>query len=432
MKMRLILMLILVLPISLSQAQDEPNTLDAFRGVLALTPDVPLIQQYGVSYANYDAIVAAREGAAQITSWENYNRLDESDDETENLSAQLWSSAMFGIASGPADYMQTAFGVGRDGEMLAAVGFDLFDVQAGIEYGAPPSDVTIITGDFNVEAIVSVYEANGYTTEEHDDFLLLCGPEGCENANTMNLEERNMANPFGGKLGRQQPIILYNNYIISSPDYSRIQAYVSLLSNDNYFSMDESASIQAVLEVLGDYGILIQANIYHPIMFSFGDPISVIFADPSMTAEERQALLEEAEEKYIELPRYEQVIIADMANGDEQHAITALVYSDEETAQTAAVAVHERMSTYMSLLFKESLLDTFERRNATLDTPWVYTSENGKYVVVIDVHGPMPPPERLSIEDGGLGRPIQSSMVYKLFVNMVISQDTGWLVIGMQ
>ena len=423
-------------------AQDSTPS-DPLLEMLALIPDTPEIRaemhdaesHWNVSYMDYQGIVAARPGAAQITSWAEYDTMHDSADEAAQTGAGLWLAALAGAGSGPHFLMQSAFYDRDANPMPNVVGFDFFAVTQGLQYAYPPNLATILAGDFDAAAIAQAFSNRGYTAQEYADGTLWCGPDGCESGQAANMEQVNPANPFGGHLGQEQPLLVRSGYLISSPDYGRIAVYPGLLDGSTP-TLADAPDFQAAADAVLTAGTLIQAQFYDPAIFTWDDPalaalggigwVTSVWASPDLPEADRAFLRDRADAAYIPLPRYSLVIFADLVDGDDQLVLTGLVYANAETAQTAADAVYARMNEYISIVWRRSLIEMVAYWDGVIERPQLYThATSGQTVVVIVWRAPLPSPEPL---DGHVF--MQSSMSFRYLDSMIRGQDLGWLAIG--
>ncbi len=197
--------------------------------ILALIPDIPEVRgcYEGISYMDYAAIVAVRPGAAQ-PSWEELESLRNSDDDGEVLSAELWLAALIGVRSGPEEFPGSLLWAV---EMREAVGFDVFDVERGATFLCPPERVDLFEGDFDETAIEEAFTNRDYTLQELDGMTLWCGPDGCDQGEIYEFRNRNLHNPFGGRGGRNQPLLMFSGYLVSSPDNTLLENYPAILDS---------------------------------------------------------------------------------------------------------------------------------------------------------------------------------------------------------
>src|SRR5664279_4656463 len=192
-KLLLLALVILVLGIGSVMAQSDESPL---LQMLARIPDTPTAHDY-LTYVDYRALIAARPGAPNVTSWQDFSSLQGSKE------GALFMSVLQGISSGPQFYV-TWFRSDKD--MPATVGFDQFASDRAVEYNKPPATVTLLQGSFDSNAIIVAHEARGYTTQQTGSFTLLCGANGCYRGINADPSAINHANPFGGDLGRTQPV----------------------------------------------------------------------------------------------------------------------------------------------------------------------------------------------------------------------------------
>ncbi len=99
-----------------------------------------------VSYLDQEALVATRPAAAQPASIAEALALIETDDPA----ASLWLAAFMGASSGDAGLLH---GLVMAGGWPQVVGFDLLDVDRHLSFGTPPSDGSVLLGEFDPEQI---------------------------------------------------------------------------------------------------------------------------------------------------------------------------------------------------------------------------------------------------------------------------------------
>lgn len=407
-------------------AQDgDPHPL---MDVLALIPDGPEVRAYGVSYIDYAGIVAARPGTPEITGWEAFDKLDNSTVDADDEALGLWMASIMGVYSGPPDLLQNIFTT-RD-EMKGVVGFDFFDLERGATYLAPPNTVTLLQGEFDEGAISDALVSRDYSVQTLGGMTLFCGPNGCDGGMNMDMDNRNPANPFGGQFGRSQPVLVGQGTVISSASDVLLTGYLAL-EDGTLPSMADAPDVQAVTRVILPAGTLIQAHIYDAASFPPADFTQALL-DPEMTDEERDAVIEDLQAE-IEagaenaLPYYSLVVFADFVDGDEQLVLIGLVFPDARTAQIAVEVLSARINAYESVALRQPLTEIFVGREIVMGDPELVGDwETGLVTVVLPFRSPMPPQE----PGEGFPRFVQSSMVFKLFVEMVYRRDLPWLAVG--
>jgi len=397
------ILLICILWIPLVTAQDSrSNLLDMLEAI----PDSLENRESLISYIDYRAMETARPGAAI------YEKLSEMMTSEGSLADGLFMAALRGVSSGP-DFMTYLFSSGELWE--ETVGFDFFDIDRALTFGNPPAHVTILAGDFDTDAIASALTNLDYTSDTLGDFGLWCGAVGCDEGTKIDVKNRNLGNPFGGDLGRQQPVIASDTMVMSSPAFP-----VLILSEDavtdKLDSIADNLAYLAAVNSINPDNILIQANF---VYFTQIIPYSGLDTEIEV--------LEARMEELANLPQYELLLMADTATETEQVATITLVYSTLEDAETATVVVPERLATMDSLRFVRSLQEIFEDRGVSeITTSAVLDDATDKALAIFEFHAPL----ASDTEEDGLGF-VQSSMVYRVFVDMLYSRDTDWLVAGM-
>lgn len=394
----IVLALCLTLPlVALAQEGESSPLLD----MLALVPDSPSVRGSIVSYVDYRAVESTRPGAAQPKSWAEWNALEASDDP----SGDLWMAAFMGVTSGPSNFL--AYLTQFD-EMPQVVGFDWFDIDRALTYGDPPAMGTVLAGDFDVDSIISAYEAREFEKSELNGLPLLCSVSGCDDGLRLDLTNTNPANPFGGQFGRREPLLIAPGYLMDSPDYEQVKAMANALEGDQD-SLADAPDYRAAAEIAATNGTLVQ------IQFVSSALISAPFAsdDATQVAEEADML-----------PLYQLAAFAHRVEGDYQIAEIILIYGSETDAQDAAATLQDRISHYTSMAIQKSLLEILEEREITLEQPRVLQdSDTGNWATVIDFTSPVPGQEPNETDN----QIAQSGLNYRLLMNMLYQRDLAWL-----
>ncbi|MCC6613738.1 MAG: hypothetical protein IT320_09690 [Anaerolineae bacterium] len=379
-----LILLALLLIVSPLSAQDAAQPL---LDMLALIPDTPSARESIVSYVDFRAVETARPGALQPESWAEWDAAYGA----ESSAYGLWFAALMGVSSGPPTLLTTLLQAGTWPEML---GFDFFDVDRAIEYNQPPGMVQILNGDFDAEAITNAYEARDFSAEARGDLTLLCGSAGCDHGLELNPDQRDSANPFGGTLGRQEPLLIAPGYLVNSPAIEQIERHIALLAGETPALADDPG-FRAAAEAAAREGLLIQAQLVDPALFG-------------------------AEGEATEaIPPYDLLLVADAATADEQVVTIGLVYTTAEDAQTAADALPGRIEGYTSLATNQPLTDLLAARDATYAVE-IYEADEATLALVV-LRAPLAGPDEV---DGSL---VSSSLVYRLIIQMLYQRDLGWI-----
>jgi hypothetical protein len=328
----------------------------------------------------------------------------------------LWVSNARRLASGP-PFMRN-FNIMLD-EMSQVTGIDWFDMDQILYFGLPPSIGYILAGDFDADAITSAYTAqDGYEETEINGVPAICSEEGCDAGQQTELRSRNPANPFGGDLGRREPLALLPGFLVNSSDLPTVESILdtaqgaqpSLLDNDDY-----RLTAEAITQGEGE---LIQAMFLNPA--SVNTYMALPFATPEAGAESPMA-------GYGELPSYLLAALADRQEGDEQVVLITLVYADEETAQAGGEELAARLRTF-SPPSRESSEPAIAERGGVVDDPIVYTGEDSRHAVaVVAVRSPAPGTEPDDTSPSGFRDP---GLVFRLLVQSVYARELLPLVVS--
>ena len=125
-----------------------------------------------------------------------------------------------GIASGPSDLFAGLMNGGP--AWPEVVGFDFTDIDRAITFGTPPSNGTVLVGSFDPSAIGAAYAARGYTSSAAGEHALLCPEAGCDTGLALDLKSIDPRIPFGGRLGRSEPLAVAPSDLLSSADAATI------------------------------------------------------------------------------------------------------------------------------------------------------------------------------------------------------------------
>jgi hypothetical protein len=322
---------------------------------------------------------------------------------------------LFGVRSGP-DFVTRTFNIAS--EVPAAVGFDLFAIERAVQYGNPPASVVILEGDFDEQAVIDAHESRNYTTSDLNDLTLLCGESGCDSGMEMNLDTVDPANPFGGDLGRSQPVIVGESLIASSPDAEALQAAADTIAEASD-SLADNPDYRAAAEAITQGGTLIQSYFVNPADIG---TMEQIFANPRLSPEQVGHIREMLGEDFVPVPPYSLIALADTATEDQQQAIVALVYRDETAAEEAAALFPDRLEQYVSLVAMESFDILLEERGVIDVEVTIYPTSTDRYVLLLTLSAPLAGEQTDDSQP-----PVGASMVYALLVQAYITRDLGWL-----
>jgi hypothetical protein len=358
-------LLLLMLPIVAPMSAQTDSTARLLN-MLALVPDNAASREAIVSYADYRAIEAARGIEIPAT-------------DSDALLSGAWIAALGGVSSG----MQLSYIMARLEEMQEVVGFSFLDIDRSLVFGNPPSMGTILAGDFDPNRISAAYTQAGYEANDLDGLTVLCSLEGCDSGLKMDLQNINPANPFGGALGRQEPLAILPDFLANSPDLNVFQAMLEAYQGEQN-SLAEAPDYRAIALAAAEQGGIGQIQFVNPLDLMTVDPAALLGADSI----ER---LRELTGGFETLPPYSLAAFADVWDGSQQRALILLAYGEEANAQTAADELAKRMETFVPLSrgvpFSKRLADL----DGMVDAPAVYTdAETGYSVAIWSMRYPMP------------------------------------------
>ena len=244
-----------------SQGTAAPGS--ALVDALSRVPDVPDVRQQLVSYVDYRQVEMARPGAARPTSYAELEALRASED----VAAALWNAAYMGIVSGSGDLLRWLLAAA--GSWPTLLGFDFFDVDREIFFGSPPGDGLALLGRFDPEAIARAFAARDYAATEAGERMLLCGPGGCDSGLQLDLERIDPNYPFGGELGRLEPLAVSTSDLLDSASGDTVRAMLAA-ADGTAPSLASDPAYRAAAEALAGEAPVIQAT-FIPSVFVGAD-----------------------------------------------------------------------------------------------------------------------------------------------------------------
>lgn len=371
-----------------AQAQVEP-----LQDMLGHVPEAALSSNGLVTYVDYRAVEAARPGAGTPRSYQAWNAMD-------SASFGQWMAAFDGVTSGSGAFLQAFPSTGEDWPTV--MGFDFFDADRELYFGAPPEDGLIVAGRFQPPAIITAHEARGFTGTGEGDWTLICGAAGCEEGTAIDFEAREPADPFGGALGRQQPLLVSSDVLLSSAAIGVVRAMQDAGAGTTS-SLAESPDVRAALDSLPADATLRQAALISPRVF---------VGDEALTGEPSSI---EA------LPPYSMALFADTATATEQIAHVVLVFASSEDARAAAEVIPARIDGIESSYGSGPLGAQLEERGVMAVDVLVSEPEDGSGAAVdVVLRAPLAGAQASSSSVG-------SSSIYRLLMTTLFRRDALWL-----
>lgn len=403
----LLLLVLFVMIVMSGMAQEADDETDAnenpLLAMLARVPNTPSVREVNTitGYADYRAIEEAR-GIETPT-------IADFEERTE-LSA-LWIAATNGLGTG--FRFQEVLSMMAETEPL--IGFSFFDIDRSIVFGNPPVNGNILQGDFDPEAVNAAYSARGYEQVEMDGVNVWCGAEGCDEGMTANLANRAPADPFGGQLGRSEPVAFDDTYIYNSVSIEVVEQIIAA-SNDDDMSLslagnpDYSAAARALISV----GTVRQAMFMHPLAFAAAPPLPG--SDETVNSYE----------DIPALPPASLVVLGDTWEDDEQIALIGLVYNSVDDATAALDVIEARIAVTTSLVRNVPYMELLEQRGMTISDKIIFEDEEaGRVVGLLEMRYPMPTNEPQ--EDSP--RFIASGLGFRLLIDGIYQRDLSFLAV---
>ena len=353
---RWILLIALLLVGAFGAAAQEP-TPQPVLDVLASAPDTPEAREI-LSYANYAAMTGG------------------------TTDEQSWIDALRTLISGPS--LNNFVVQVEDQERL--IGLSPFDVGQAATWGLiPPTQVTLLQGATEAAAIEAAHAARDYSQTETAGLALLCGPDGCESGASINPTARDPGNPFGGDLGRQQPVLLVpvadGLQLLSSPTLESLEQ-AALAAAGEIPSLADSPDYQAAVRAVTDAGTLYQAHFLNAEAFG------------------------PAPDDAAALPPYTLAVLAETESAEGLIATVTLVYPTLADAEVAASALESRISSPDD----DSFAATLKERGVLFETSAAEDADTG-----------------LGLTQMVLRAPESERSPYSLLINGWYRYELGWL-----
>ncbi len=395
----LLLVLALLLSTTLIVAQDESSPL---LEALALVPDDPPGDLYFVDFA---AVEQAYPAAQRPVDWADFEA-------SSGAAYEVWWRTFWNTMLPGLEFFQSA------AEMPAAMGIDFFQIDRALIDLAPPQTVTYLFGDFNPATIGAALTAREFTQESvSGDVELWCGSVGCENSAQANMRERNLADFFGGDLGRLWGRLISPQFMIGANMFEDLQG-VEQVVNGEQPSLADDALIQAAVAALSDQGTLLQAFIPSEIGLAALSDLAAMLP-PNLSPEQMRAIVERLLDTDFEaLPPYKLVLFADVVSETEEIGSVVLVYAQTADAEAAARIIPTRIAAYQSLVTQRGFGDLLAERQVEVRAEVL----SGEFytTVRLDFAAPIPPAEALT-DDSPRGT------MYPLLLRAFAQRDMGWL-----
>jgi hypothetical protein len=284
----------------------------------------------------------------------------------------------------------------------------------------------VLAGSFDANAIGAAYQANvGLAPTDFDGITVWCAGEDPEVGFQVDVSNRVLENPFGGELGRRQPMIVSDDLLMSSADLGAVLAHGGAAAG-TVPSLADAPGYRAAVDAVGEDAQILQATIA-------GLVAALNIAQPPLDAdllspETPSLTLETLPAQSQELPAFELLVLADVVTGEEQIARLGLVYRDAGSAELAGPILLERLATYPSLS-GSPFAEMLRPPNGT-DPRYYVRQGSDRAVLVLEFPAPRATTEELvALMDvaGDEGTVTPPGWVYRRLSDMFLRRDTGWL-----
>lgn len=391
MRLRSLLMLFsLLLILALPTAAQEPQ--HPLAQMFAVIPQSGVSEPGSfISYVDNRAAFSQRGGSFSANSREFSQLLGDDD------ARALWMANALRVASGMPDWTQYLMQIHPEAAEL--LGFEWFDIDQSLYFGVPPTAGGILRGQFDPERVRAAFEARDFAAETIDGVKVLCWIEGCDQGLMVDVRSRNPANPFGGNLGRREPVALLPNLLLNSPAIEVVDAMIQAATGAAPSLLDDPDYV-AVADLISELGAadveLIQLHIYRQAdIVDFSVPESLAAVIDTLGP----------------LPPYSIAVLADLQDGETQIALAALVYDAAAPAEQGADELTARITSF-------DPRGEFAEDGVEVDVPLVYTSAAGdRFVAVAALRYPDPP------SDPGDEPLIQSGRIFRRWLNGLLRRE---------
>lgn len=390
-------------------AQDDAET-EAVSTLHAMLQYVPLSSQpleSLVGFADIETSIATRPGAP------NLNNIAMALMAGQFGTDAVWRAA---LPTTLPEFYQALF---QAEEMVEITGFDIFGFRQTLYFGYPPEQGIILFGNFDVDEIAAKMPEIGFSVESVSPFLLLCSEDGCNEGLRTDLMNRQMANPFGGRLGQRQPIVVWPDRLLASTSFPVVNRMLDAADGD-VPSLLDAPPYAAIANHFAENGDPLRQLLYIPATeLILGDPVRLIIGEDGAMPEVTP------EVDMPDLPLYLLATIAETANinASEQYAHLLLVYASATQAERAVEALQARWDAdLMSLAMRRSIPEMFEQLGAGEPTLTIHEdTATGAHIVRMTWTAPLV----RGRSENEFGMLMQSGLQFRLLYQMILNRDTA-------
>jgi hypothetical protein len=222
-------------------------------------------------------------------------------------------------------------------------------------------------------------------------------------------------------------MIISDKLLMSSTDLELVLAHLDAAAGKTP-SLGDDPGYQAAVEAIYQEADILQAVIANS---SIVQRISTAFPiHEQLPPETLSAAMEALTANFQELPNYDLLILADAVTDDEQIGRLGIVYKDSESAEMAGPILLDRLGTYPSFRFDGRSIDEL-LADRNVSDPRTYIHQGAERVVLV-LEFPTPKAtseEMVKMVDiiGFQGTTTPPGQVFRLFYELFLTMDTGWL-----
>lgn len=375
---RIALMLIVLLGLSAGQTYAQADT--PLKQLLDAVPAAAFEDGY-LSYIDYEALIAARPGAATPDDIANLEAF------RQTVEGQQYFLAMRGATAGFSGIAQSLI---NTEEVAQRMGISPTAIGQSLEIGFPPRQQVWLQGGIHPELVRTALAALDY--KQLNSLLpsreIWCENGACENGSVVQLDKRDPAYLFGGNLGSRWPVMIEDGRVASTPNAAAFRS-MAYLSGPKLSGLPK---VQALLQVLQppDSGIAVtQLFIVSPDM---------VLPAPGQT------------------PSMDAIALAQVDTLDVLRVVLALHHPKTVDAQKTMDALENTLDSAV-LNTGRPLMKMVQDLSGLLEGIRLEAADAGSTVVLTF---------RFPAQQE-FGADVASAMPFQQFYRMLIQRDMGWL-----
>lgn len=400
-------LLLFLIPATCAFAWAQDEDVSPFLRAVGLLPTPAVVEEPFVlfTYADIHAALASR-GIDVPTDWSGVEALEHP------------NTVVFSLPQGMPGDLAPYLVIGAPG-YRDRMGFDFFQVGQTLEFAGPPYTVYVLQGSFDPEQVVEAFVARDYEIVADEPATFLCPVAGCDTGMSTNLINRDLSVPFGGHLGRRQPVAVTGDLVISSTSDLVVEALLATRAGE-FPSFADVPEVRALDALLAGFPYVTTVTMVNPAATALLDPMAIIGFGPDADPSRLEAV--HAELDSLPLPFYNLTAFASVADEQNEYGLALLIYPDAELAAIAAASVDQRLQSFEYGSAGLSFADYYGERGA-IEPATVFThEESGISIVVLSIVREIPP----LLDDDGVT--VQTGQGFSRLFGSVTMRDAFWLV----